>query len=116
MNNQAIKRTIGTVLVAGLLGGTETALAYSCEAEFAKADALIEEAEGNIKPDADTRIKAMLAEAKGTLEAAKISHRQATEKHTGATGKYLHGDAVRKGRWAQALASEAIFLITGQPR
>ena|SRR5437763_3443422 len=116
MFNRSIKKPAIALAALMLLGGTGSALAYSCEGEFAKADALIKEAEGDIKPDTDARIKAMLAEVKGTLEAAKISHRQASEKHVGAMGKYMHGDAVRKGRWAQSLASEVIFLATGQPR
>ena len=50
------------------------------------------------------------------LEAAKINHHQASERHTGPIGKYAHGDAVRQARWAESLAREVIFLATGEPR
>ncbi len=116
MFNRSSKKPAMALSALMLFGGAGSAMAYSCEGEFAKADSLIKEAEGYITPDTDARIKAMLAEAKGTLEAAEISHRQASEKHLGAVGKYMHGDAVRKGRWAQSLAFEVIFLATGQPR
>jgi hypothetical protein len=116
MFNRPLKKYTSVLVALGSLAGTASAWAYSCESEFAKAESLIKEAENGLKPDTDARIKAMLAEAKGTLDAAKISHRQASEKHTGDIGKYMHGDAVRKGRWAQSLASEVIFLATGKPR
>lgn len=116
-----IKRTYSTIAVAllGLVlaGGSATpALAYSCESQFASADRLIAEAQALIKQDMDARIKAMVAEAKGINDAAKLSHREASQRHTGADGKYMHGDAVRKGRWSQSLAKQAIFLLSGEPR
>lgn len=95
-------------------GGVTSAAAYSCEAEFAKADRLIKQANAALKPGTDARILAMIAEAKGINEAAKLSHRKASQRHTMKDGKYMHGDAVRKGRWAQSLAKEAIFLATGE--
>jgi hypothetical protein len=116
MFNSSIKKPAIAVAALMLLGATGSALAYSCEVEYKKAESLIKEAEANVKPETDARVKAMLAEAKGRLEAAEISHRQASEKHTGSIGKYMHGDAVRQGREAQSLASEVIFLATGQPR
>ena len=36
--------------------------------------------------------------------------------HTGEIGKYSHGDAVRQARWAESLATEALFLTTGETR
>jgi hypothetical protein len=90
--------------------------AYMCEGLFAAADQRIKEAESKLTPDSDVRIKQKLAEAKGLLESAKIGHRQATERHTGAVGKYSHGDAVRQARWAESLAIEVIFLQSGETR
>jgi hypothetical protein len=106
------------LVMAGLVGawGVAPAGAYQCEGLFKIADERIKEAEGKITPGTDVRIKQKLAEAKGVLEAAKIGHRQATERHTGAIGKYSHGDAVRQARWAESMASEVIFLATGEER
>src|SRR5262245_39155822 len=102
------------VLACGLAPGV--AAAYMCEGLFAAAETRIKEAEAGLTAETDVRIKQKLAEAKGLLEAAKIGHRQATERHTGAVGKYSHGDAVRQARWSEALATEVIFLSTGTPR
>lgn len=105
--------------VAGLAfvtAGTAPALAYSCEAEFAAANDLIAEADAMAKDDTDSRILAMIAEAKGIAAAGITSHRKANERHTGDKGKFMHGDSVRKGRWAQTLANQAIFLLTGETR
>jgi hypothetical protein len=93
-----------------------TAEAYMCEGLFATAEQRIKEAEGTITAETDVRIKQKLAEAKGLLDSAKIGHRQATERHTGPVGRYSHGDAVRQARWAEALATEVIFLSTGDAR
>ncbi len=109
-------RLVKVVVAMALMFGAGAAGAYTCEVEFSKADKVIEEAEAAIKRGTDARIKAMVAEAKGFLEAAKISHRKASERHVGDHGKYMHGDAVRRARWAQSLAAEAIFLATGEPR
>ena len=103
------------VAAACVLGATP-ANAYMCEGLFATAEQRIKEAEGSITGDTDVRIKQKLAEAKGLLESAKIGHRQTTERHTGVVGKYSHGDAVRQARWAEALATEVIFLSTGATR
>jgi hypothetical protein len=112
------KRFVVAVAAAGLMAGwgAGPAMAYMCEAMFSAAEERIKEAEGKIQPETDVRIKQKLAEAKGLLESAKIGHRQASERHTGPAGKYSHGDAVRQGRWAEALANEVIFLATGQAR
>ena len=96
--------------------GTTPAMAYTCEAEFSAAKEAIAEAEALVKEDTDSRILAMIAEAKGIAEAGITSHRKANQRHTGETGKYMHGDSVRKGRWAQTLAAQAIFLLTGETR
>src|SRR5262245_48236888 len=110
MTRWIVAMAVVSVLAAG------TAEAYMCEGLFAVADQRIKEAEGAINGETDVRIKQKLAEAKGLLESAKIGHRQAAERHTGAVGKYSHGDAVRQARWAESLATEVIFLSTGATR
>lgn len=109
----------GTSAVVGgmiALAGVAPAAAYMCEGTFAVAEERIKEAESKVQPGTDVRIKQKIAEAKGLLESAKIGHRQATERHTGEVGKYSHGDAVRQARWAESLATEALFLTTGETR
>lgn len=92
------------------------ASAYSCNAEFKKAQALIKEAQGLVKPDTDSRILALIERAKGMANAGSVSHKKANERHVGANGKHMHGQAVSMGRQAQAIAREALFLLSGQPR
>jgi hypothetical protein len=116
--NVMMKRIVVVAVVAGLVGawGVAPASAYMCEGLIKAAEDRIKEAEGKIKPDTDVRIKQKLVEAKGILESAKVGHRQATERHTGPVGKYSHGDSVRQARWAESLASEVVFLATGEAR
>ncbi len=113
-----VKRCAALLMALALVGGwgAVPAMAYTCEVMFKIAEDRIKEAEGKIQPDTDVRIKQKLVEAKGILESAKVGHRQATERHTGPIGKYSHGDAVRQARWAESLATEVIFLATGEPR
>lgn len=103
------------VTLAMVLAGASTAMAYSCQAVFQEAQTLIKEAESLVTDKTDSRIKAMIAEAKGLAEGGLVSHTAANERHHGSAGKYAHGDSVRKGRWAVALAKEALFLLTGKP-
>jgi hypothetical protein len=110
-----IKTAVALVSAACVLG-PGVAAAYMCEGLFSAAEARIKEAEASVNAETDVRIKQKLAEAKGLLEAAKIGHRQATERHTGTVGKYSHGDAVRQARWSESLATEVIFLSTGATR
>ncbi len=105
-----------TVALAFTLGGISPAMAYSCKTVFQEAQNLIQEAESKVTPETDSRILAMIAEAKGLADSGLVSHAKANERHHGATGKYAHADSVRKGRWAVALAKEALFLLTGEPR
>jgi hypothetical protein len=111
-----MRRIVGALAATLLLLGAGEAGAYMCEGLFAAAEERIKEAEGVITKDTDVRIRQKLAEAKGLLESAKIGHRQAPERHTGAIGKFSHGDAVRQARWAESLAIEVIFLATGATR
>lgn len=113
-----VKRFVGALVVLGFVAGWGSGIAeaYTCEVVIKTAEERIKEAEGKLKPDTDVRISSKLAEAKGLLEASKINHRQAGERHVGPIGKYTHGDAVRQARWADSLAREVIFLATGEPR
>ena len=113
-SNTALVLTL--VSLGFVAAGAAPAMAYSCEAQFSAANELIAEAESLVKEDTDSRILAMIAEAKGIAAAGITSHRKANERHTGDRGKFMHGDSVRKGRWAQSLADQAIFLLTGETR
>ena len=109
-------RIAGMLVLAACVLTAQVGQAYMCESLFTAADERIKEAEGVVTKETDVRIKQKLAEAKGLLESAKIGHRQTTERHTGTVGKFSHGDAVRQARWAEALATEVIFLTTGATR
>lgn len=102
--------------IAVSLATTSTAQAYSCNAVFKEADKLIKQAKAKVTKKTDSRIMAMIEEARGLANAGLVSHKQANERHHGPTGKYAHGDSVRKGRWAVALAKEALFLLDDTPR
>lgn len=104
------------IAMALILGSAPSAMAYSCNAVFKEAQQLIQEAEAKVTPETDSRILAMIAEAKGLAQSGLVSHSKANERHHGPTGKYAHADSVRKGRWAVSLAKEALFLLTGEPR
>ena len=113
------KSNISTALLGALvlvIASAGQVRAYSCNAEFTKAEALIKEADGLVKPDTDSRILALIEEARGIANAGIVSHRKATERHVGPTGKYMHGQAVSKGRQAQSVAKQALFLLTGKTR
>lgn len=98
-----------------LLIGTSSVNAYSCKGVYIEAENLIKKAESMVTKKTDSRIKAIIEEAKGLADAGFVSHTAANARHTGIVGKYAHGDAVRKGRQAVALAKEALFLLTGTP-
>ena len=114
-----IKRLRHSVAVAMLGAGSALllpldALAYSCMSEFSQAQELVDKAQALVTTSTDSRVLAMIAEARGIAEAGMISHKAASESHTGEVGKFMHSDSVRKGKWAQDLAKEAIFLINGE--
>ena len=113
------KSNITTALLGALvlfIASAGQVRAYSCNAEFSKAQKLIAEAQTLVKSDTDSRILALIEEAKGIANAGVISHRKATERHVGPTGKYMHGQAVSMGRQAQAVAKQALFLLSGKTR
>ena len=111
-------KSLSMVLIAaGFSLTTMTpAFAYSCNAEFQSAQELIKEAESMVKADTDSRILALIAKAKGIASAGIISHSKANQGHTGATGKFMHGNSVSMGRQAQSIATQAIFLLSGETR
>ena len=115
MNSILKKRIILAVCLFGLVLSSDL-MAYSCKVVFDEAQTLISEAELLVDQQTDSRIKALIAEAKGMAQAGIVSHTDANERHTGPTGKYAHGDSVRKGRQAVSLAKEALFLLDGKPR
>jgi len=113
---KSIRHSIVASLVVGAIAITAStqSMAYSCMAQFERAQELVSQAEKLVKEDTDSRILAMIAEARGIAQAGLISHKRASEKHTGETGKFMHSDSVRKGKWAQDLAKQAIFLLSGE--
>lgn len=116
MKNTIISKTAMLLLASAMtLGFAVNVQAYSCGVIFKEADGLIKKAETLLTDKTDSRIKAMIEEAKGLANAGLVSHTAANQRHSGETGKYAHGDSVRKGRWAVALAKEALFLLTGTP-
>lgn len=117
MKIKILSKISATLIVSTLaLCITTNVYAYSCNAVFKQANGMIKKAEAMVTDKTDSRIKAMLEEAKGLAKAGLVSHKAANQRHTGDTGKYAHGDSVRKGRWALSLAKEALFLLSGTPQ
>jgi hypothetical protein len=95
-----MKRVLPMVMAANLvLLGAAGAWAFNCPVVIRQAEELIKKAEG--KPGPDTR--PLVEEAKKYLGEAKAHHENAKTKRD-------HGDAVRKAKFAIALAEEAIVL------
>ncbi len=111
-----VRNTTFVALVTGMvaLAVPGQALAWSCQSQYQKAEELIDRAEKLTTVNTDSRILSMLEQARGLADAGIISHERASEGHTGETGKYMHGDAIRKAIWAQDLAKEAYFLLTDE--
>jgi hypothetical protein len=94
------KRAMVIVVAAALaLTGVSAAWAFNCPVVIKQAEDLIKKAES--KPSADTR--SLIDEAQKFLAEAKAHHANAKTKRD-------HGDAVRKAKFAIALAEEAIVL------
>lgn len=92
--------TVALVLTIGLaLASASPAWAFNCPVVIKQAEDLIQRAEG--KANADNR--ALIEEAKKYLAEAKAHHEKARTKRD-------HADAVRKAKFAIALAEEAIVL------
>jgi len=95
-----MKLVMAMVTAANLaLLGVSTAWAFNCPVVIRQAEEMIKKAES--KPSPDTR--ALVEEAKKYLAEAKDHHGNAKTKRD-------HGDAVRKAKFAIALAEEAIVL------
>ena len=91
---------VAAVLASLTLGGP-AAWAFNCPVVIKQAEDLIRKAEA--KPNPDTR--PLIDEAKKYLAEARSHHENAKTKRD-------HGDAVRKAKFAVALAEEAITLQT----
>ena len=114
---QSYKLVTAALTGCAMLGlASAPALAYSCESEYNKAEELIKQAKMLVTADTDSRVLGMIQEAEGIADAGIISHRKAGQRHGHVVGKFKHSDAVRKGRWAQALAKQALFLLDGKAR
>lgn len=90
------------VLTASLLvqWAALPALAYNCPVQIKHAEGLIRRAEAT-RPAGE--LLALLEEARKFLAEAKAHHEQARTKRD-------HADAVRKAKFAQALAEEVLHL------
>ena len=96
MNQRVV---VAAAALLGLALGGSIAWAFNCPVVIKQAEDLIKKAES--KPSADT--KALIDEAKKYLAEARSHHETAKTKRD-------HGDAVRKAKFAVALAEEAITL------
>ncbi len=87
MKNNILSK-FAILLATGVLavGFSVNAQAYSCNKIFKEADGLITKAEVMVTDKTDSRIKAMIAEAKGLANAGLISHKAASQKHVGDIG------------------------------
>ena len=88
-------------VLAAVVGLVSAAWAFNCPVVIKQAEDMLKKAEG--KPNADT--KPLIDEAKKYLVEAKAHHENAKTKRD-------HGDAVRKAKFALALAEEAVTLQT----
>jgi hypothetical protein len=88
------------VMATGLiLLGASAVWAFNCPVVIKQAEELIRKAEGKATPET----RPLVEEAKKYLEEARAHH-------GGAKTKRDHGDAVRKAKFAIALAEEVIVL------
>ena len=64
-------RIFSATVLAGVMtiAGMSSAMAYSCKVIFSEAQGLIKEAETLVTSKTDSRIKALIAEAKGLSQA-----------------------------------------------
>ena len=95
-----MKRVI--LVLALVLMAAPAALAFNCPVVIKQAEDLIKKAESG-KVSADT--KPLIEEAKKQVAEARAHHETAKTKRD-------HGDAVRKAKFALALAEEAVTLQT----
>jgi hypothetical protein len=94
-------RLVAVVVLAVIVALAGAAWAFNCPVVIKQAEDMLRKAEA--KPNADT--KPLIDEAKKYLAEAKAHHENAKTKRD-------HGDAVRKAKFALALAEEAVTLQT----
>ena len=92
-------RLVAVVVLAVIVALAPAAWAFNCPVVIKQAEDMLRKAEA--KPNADT--KPLIDEAKKYLAEAKGHHENAKTKRD-------HGDAVRKAKFALALAEEAVTL------
>jgi hypothetical protein len=94
-------KLVAVMLMAVLVALTGSAWGFNCPVVIRQAEDMLKKAEA--KPNADT--KPLIDESKKYLAEAKAHHENAKTKRD-------HGDAVRKAKFALALAEEAVTLQT----
>lgn len=82
-----------------LLTVSRPAAAFNCPVAIKQAEDVVRKAEPRATPDT----RPLLEEARRYLTEARAHHEQARTKRD-------HGDAVRKAKFAQALAEEVLML------
>jgi hypothetical protein len=83
----------------GVLALSASASGFNCPVAIKQAEDLVRKAEPKATPDT----RPLLEEARRYLSEARAHHEQARTKRD-------HGDAVRKAKFAQALAEEVLTL------
>src|SRR5438876_701509 len=100
-SGQRMTKLVGVMLMAVVVALTGAAWAFNCPVVIKQAEDMLKKAEA--KPNADT--KPLIDESKKYLAEARAHHENAKTKRD-------HGDAVRKAKFALALAEEAVTLQT----
>jgi hypothetical protein len=95
------KRVTAVVAMAVVVALAGAVWAFNCPVVIKQAEDMLKKAEA--KPNADT--KPLIDDAKKYLAEARAHHENAKTKRD-------HGDAVRKAKFALALAEEAVTLQT----
>ncbi len=90
---------LAVAVAVGLLAAAGPAAAFNCPVAIKQAEDLVRKAEPRATPDT----RPLLEEARRYLTEARAHHEQARSKRD-------HGDAVRKAKFAQALAEEVLML------
>ncbi len=94
-------KLIAAMAMAVLVALTGAVWAFNCPVVIKQAEDMLKKAEA--KPNADT--KPLIDDARKYLAEARAHHENAKTKRD-------HGDAVRKAKFALALAEEAVTLQT----
>ncbi|HXG02768.1 MAG TPA: hypothetical protein VNO23_05070 [Candidatus Binatia bacterium] len=94
-----MRGALAIAAAVGLLALAGPAAAFTCPVAIQQAEDLVRKAEPRATPDT----RPLLEEARRYLTEARAHHEQARTKRD-------HGDAVRKAKFAQALAEEVLML------